>query len=126
MTALGEFSSKAENTAGDRKEINPEAPARQFLPGAIKQLFRDLKIALTGKDEPAPEVKRKRRDETARGFRMTARKLVRRAVRLPARAHAKAIGYLADTLDWLNLWHHHDPIAQDVEPAPDEHLYPHL
>jgi hypothetical protein len=126
MTALGEFSSKAENTAGGRKEDNPGVPGRRFLPGAIKQLFRDVKIALTGKDEPAPEVKRKRRDETTRAFRMTAGKLVRRAVRLPAKAYAKATAYLADTLDWLNLWYDHDHIPQDVEPAPTEHLYPHL
>jgi hypothetical protein len=123
---LGEFSSKAENTAGGRKENNRGTPARRFLPGAVKRLFREMKIALTGKEEPAPDVKRKRRDETTRAFHMTARNLVRRTVRLPAKAYAKATAYLADTLDWLNLWHHHDPLAQDVQPAPTEHLYPHL
>lgn len=125
MTALGEPSPRAENTEDGREE---KTPARRFQPGTIKQLFRDLKNALTGKDDqPAPEVKRKRREETGRAFRMTARKLMRRTIRLPRQAFARATAYLADTLDWLNLWHHHDDIAEEIQPATTrDHLYPHL
>lgn len=128
MTALGdiELSSKVENTAGSRESDNHGTPGPRFLPAALKQLFRDAKNVLTANDAPAPEVKRKRREETGRAFRMTARKLVRRAVRIPAEAYVRATAYLADTLDWLNQWHHQDDIAEDVQPAPSEHLYPHL
>jgi hypothetical protein len=47
-------------------------------------------------------------------------------VRIPAEAYAKAAGYLADTLDWLNLWHHHEEFTEDVEPTASDHLYPHM
>lgn len=57
---------------------------------------------------------------------MTARKLVRRAVRFPKEAHARATAYLSDTLDWLNLWHHHDEVfTEEIQPPASEHLYPH-
>lgn len=87
-----------------------------------------MKNALTGKDdEPAPEMKRKRREETGRAFRMTARKIMRRTVRLPAEAYARATAYLADTLDWLNLWHHNDEqFTEEIQSAASDHLYPHL
>ena len=35
---------------------------------------------------------------------MAARAALRRAPRLPRQAYARATAYLADTLDWLNLW----------------------
>ena len=70
---------------------------------------------------------RKRREDTGRAFRMTARKLMRRVARIPAEVYTRATGYLAETLDWLNLWHHHDEhFAEDVQPAVNDHLYPHL
>jgi hypothetical protein len=56
---------------------------------------------------------------------LAAIKIMRRAVRIPAEAHARATGYLADTLDWLNLWHHHDDFQEDIQPAPHDYLYPH-
>ena len=128
MTALGEFSSKAENTAGHRKENNQEAPARRFLPGAIKQLFRELKIALTRREEPAPEVKRERRDRTTRAFHMAAGKLVRRKIRLPEAAYA-TLAFVSETLDWLNPWHHAAGASEfqdDLQRDPEDHLSLHL
>jgi hypothetical protein len=119
MTALGdgELSPKVENTVGSRERDNQGTPGPRFLPAAIRQLFRHVKNVLTANDAPAPEVKRKRREETGRAFQMTARKLVRRAVRIPAEAYVRATAYLADTFDWLNQWHHQDDIAEDVHPA---------
>ena len=85
-----------------------------------------MKHALTCNDEPAPEVKRKRREETVQAFRMTARKLLHRMVRIPAEAYTRATAYLADTLDWLNQWHHHDEhLTEDLKPAANDDLYPH-
>jgi hypothetical protein len=85
-----------------------------------------VKHALTRNDEPAPEVKRKRREETVQAFRMTARKLLRRVVRIPAEAYTRATAYLADTLDWLKQWHQHDQhFSEDVKPAANDDLYPH-
>jgi hypothetical protein len=99
---------------------------RLFQPGAIKQLFRAVKNALTRNDEPAPKVKRKRREETGRAFRMTARKLLQRVARIPTETYARATAYLADTLDWLNQWHHHDEhFSEDTKPAAKDDLYPH-
>ena len=35
---------------------------------------------------------------------MAARATLRRAVSIPREAYAAATAFLADTLDWLNLW----------------------
>ena len=84
-----------------------------------------MKKALTG--GPSPERNRKRREETGHAFRITARKLLRRVVRIPTEAYARATAYLADTLDWLNQWHNHDEhLTEDVKPAANDDLYPHL
>jgi hypothetical protein len=87
-----------------------------------------MKHAFTGNDEPTPEVKRKRREETVQAFRMTARKLLYRVVRIPSEAYTRATAYLADTLDWLNQWHQHDEhlTEEDVKPAANDDLYPHV
>jgi len=98
------------------------------LADALRRQFRAVMKALTRAPEPRPQARRRRRtEETGRAFRMTARKLLRRAVRIPVEAYARATGYLADTLDWLNLWHHGDQhFTEDVHHAPSDHLYPHL
>jgi hypothetical protein len=114
---------KQEPESGTRTPPRP----RLFQPGSIKRLFGSVKKAITRQGQPAPEPNRKRREETGRAFRMTARELVRRAVRMPAEAYARATAYLADTLDWLNFWHHHEEHStEDVQPATNDHLYPHL
>jgi hypothetical protein len=52
---------------------------------------------------------------------------MRRTLRLPAEAYARATAYLADTLDWLNLWHHHDEVfTEEIQPPAANHLHPHL
>ena len=113
--------------SGEKQESGSGTLAgRLFQPGAIKQLFRAIKNALTRNDEPVPKVKRKRREETGRAFRITARKLLRRVERIPTEAYARATAYMADTLDWLNQWHHHDEhLTEDLKPAANDHLYPH-
>jgi hypothetical protein len=77
-----------------------------FLPGAIKQLFREVKTALTC-DDPAPQPTQRRRntEETRGGFTLTARKIMRRTVRLPAAAY-EAATFFSETLDWMNPWHY--------------------
>ena len=42
--------------------------------------------------------------ETDKAFVMAARATLRRAVSIPRQAYTAATAYLADTLDWLNLW----------------------
>ena len=106
------------------------ASAAFRMAGRIRQLFRAVKNALTPKPpapEPEPRARRKGDEDTGRAFRMTARQIMRRAARIPAEAYAKATAYLADTLDWLNQWHHTaDDFTEDVQPAASDHLYPHL
>jgi hypothetical protein len=109
----------------DQPAAVASAKPRLFQPGAIKQLFRDVRATLTP-PAPAPEPKPKRRKDTGRAFRMTAKKIMRRASRIPAAAYATATAYLSDTLDWLNLWHHHDEVNEDIQPAHTDYLYPHL
>jgi len=44
-----------------------------------------------------------------------------------ARVYAAATAYLAETLDWLNLWEDNsNDFAEECEAVPQEHLYPHL
>jgi hypothetical protein len=91
-------------------------------------LFRAIAKALTQR-EPAPPPPKKsgrRRNGETRGrqFTRAAKRLTR-----PAQACASAILWLADTLDWLELWH---PAAGDEltgDPAaggPNNHLSPRL
>jgi len=117
----------AGSPAGEKREPDTGTPARAlFQPGAIKQLFRAVKNALTRNLGLAPEVKRKRREDAGRAFRMSARKLLRRALRIPAEAYDRATTYLSDTLDWLNQWHDHDGhMTDDVKTAANDDLYPH-
>ena len=69
--------------------------------GALRRLFRQAAKTFAGRaDAPAPKKSSRRRgDDTARRFSKAAGRLTR--FRLPA---AAALPWLADTLDWLNLW----------------------
>ena len=113
--------------SGGKQEPETGTPGRRlFHPGTIRRLFSAVKNALTCNHEPAPEVKRKRREETVQAFRMTARKVLHRMVRIPTEAYARATAYLADTLDWLNQWHHLDEhLTENVKSAANDDLYPH-
>jgi hypothetical protein len=58
---------------------NADRAPRSFA-GSIKQFFREVKQALTGKEPPAPEPKKRTRrgtEETSSGFRLAARILCR-------------------------------------------------
>jgi hypothetical protein len=85
---------------------------RQFLPGAIKQLFRQLAKALTL--TPAQQ-RRRRKDETQGGFKLAFHKIMRRIPRPETPPVEAARLWLADTLDWLQLWHE-EPVT---EPEPN-------
>jgi len=65
---------------------------------------------------PKPKSRRRRGDTGQAAFARAAYKIMRRAVRLPARAYARA-PFLFDTLDWLNPWHHetHNTSALDAD-----------
>jgi hypothetical protein len=117
----------AGNLPGKKQEPKPGTLARPrlFQPGAIMQLFREVKNTLTPK-APAQASKRKRREDARRFFTVT-KKMLRRVPRLPAEAYAAAASYLADTLDGLNPWHTNDTdLNEDFQPTPSDHLYPHL
>jgi hypothetical protein len=51
-----------------------------------------------------PKPRRRRSGETGRAFMPAARAIVRRTIAPPIVSYARATAYLADTLDWLNLW----------------------
>ena len=106
----------------------PDSSRPRSLAGSIKQLFREaIKLLAEKASAPEPKPRRKRTGEvTGRAFRMTANKVMHRAARLPAEAYATATAYLTDTLDWINPWHQHGHDHDDLRPAPDDHLYPHL
>lgn len=110
---------KNQNPATDRN-----APR---LAGTLRRQFRECINRLTGHSPaPQPKMRRRRTEDTGRAFRMTARKIMRRTARIPAAATA-AVAYLWDTLDWLNQCHHTDShLDEDFQPAPSDHLYPHL
>jgi hypothetical protein len=60
-------------------------------------------------------------------FRRAACRVTRRARRVPAPIEAAAL-YLADTLDWLNLWQGDlgDELAHEHQDNDPNHLSPHL
>jgi alkylation response protein AidB-like acyl-CoA dehydrogenase len=63
-------------------------------------------------DEPVPQ--RRRRGETGRGFGLAARAVLHHTVRVPPQAYAAATAFLADTLDWLQLWQGDGPVGSDA------------
>jgi hypothetical protein len=79
-------------------------------------------------DEPEPPRKKEKGDsEKGRaGFVKAARKIMRRVRQRQAQARAAA--FLADTLDWLNLWQDNSatPHGGDFHAAPPNHLSPRL
>lgn len=109
-----------------------ESPRAHGLASAIKQLFREAKRALTGKElsAPTPKQRRRRTDDTGRAaFKMAARNIMRRAVTVPLIGHAAE--FLAETLDWLHFWNWNSPdIMSDFSddfrhPDPNNDLSPH-
>jgi hypothetical protein len=82
---------------------------------------------------PAPQLSTRRKrgkGETGRAFTMAARKIMRRAARIPAAAYVVAT-ILPGNLDWLNPWQGHDMTHTNDpghlhEPPPTQHIYPHV
>jgi len=95
-------------------------------------MFRTIAKAITQRDDPAPQPKKSRRrrggEDTGRDYRKAARTVLGRA---PGHdLYARAAGFLSDTLDWLNLWHHGDPAGGELagdchDSGPDNHLANH-
>ena len=96
------------------------------ISAVIRRLFRQAVKVLTGREDDTPMPKKSGRrsgDDTARRFVRTAHRLTR----LPVRG-VRALPWLADTLDWLNLWQPGrtdltDDLSQEL---PNNHLSPRL
>ena len=111
---------------GDNQERKP----RPTFTEALKRQFRELMKAITNKPPaPQPVQRRRRTEDTGKAFRMTARKMMRRAARIPAAAYT-ATAYLWDTLDWLNPWQHDasstSELDEDCQHGEQHHLSLHL
>jgi hypothetical protein len=90
----------------------------------LRRLFRRAAKIATGRDHaPTPKKSGRRGDDTGRRFTKAANRLTR--LRAPA---VSALPWLADTLDWLNLWHPGGPeFTDDVsQEGPNNHLSPRL
>jgi hypothetical protein len=72
----------------------------------LKRQFSNAMKALTHRDdEPKPEARRKKGEDTTGGFTFAARQIMSRKVSLPVAAYTTALNFLSETLDWLNQWH---------------------
>jgi hypothetical protein len=90
----------------------------------MRQLFRQAVKALATRLIPAPKKSARRRsDERGRQFRRLAKRIVQRYA-----THSDVRSWLADTLDWLELWQPSasDDLSGDAESAPNNHLSPRL
>jgi hypothetical protein len=85
--------------------------------------------AVTGRDtDPTPKKSGRRRsgDGSARQhFVRAAKRLTRLHVR-PVSAAASALLWLADSLDWLDLWQHNTVLDDQPQDTPNNHLSPRL
>ena len=99
------------------------------IPGVVRELFRGAIKAITrrAEDDPPPPHRRGGRD-TRTLFPAAARQIMRRTARVPAQAYAAASAYLADTLDWLNLWADEFDSGAELKDGVDakKHLSPHI
>jgi hypothetical protein len=109
-----------------RQEPEP-AKGRSSFAAMLKEQFRQLARSIIAPREapaPQPTKRRRRKEDTGHvAFRMAAKKVVRRTVRLPAAAYA-AVSYLADALEWIN--HDLADMDEDMQPSEQHHLSLHL
>jgi hypothetical protein len=105
---------------------------QQTKPGlgaALKKLFRQVVKVVTGRDADAPAPKKASRrrsgEDGARLFKKAATRVTRQALRSVVRAFG-APPWLADTLDWLDLWQQNEPAVDPPQEAPHNHLSPEL
>lgn len=113
---------QADGDAGQRFQpaVDRKPPG---IAQTIRQLFREVKKALTGKaPAPKPAQRRRRGEETRSAFRLAFQKIMRR-IRPPATPPPPAESlWLADTMDWMQLWHEEPnsgPEAYDEPTRPD-------
>lgn len=100
---------------GSKSAAAPEKPDQ-------RSLFRRAAGELAKRARPPPQPRRRRREDAKGTFKLAAANLLRRAVALPMLAEVAA--FLADTLDWLNLWHDDDAGDElPADPSPN-HLSP--
>jgi hypothetical protein len=83
--------------------------------GAIRGLFRQAVKAITRREADESPAPRRRSGETDKAFVMAARATLRRAASIPRQAYATATAFLADTLDWLNLWQDNAASADQLD-----------
>ena len=108
----------SDTVRGSKQQVKPDS--------TIKRLFRGAVRALTQRDPvPAPKKARRRRGDTGQ-FRAAANRTTSWRVRLPAAT--SALAYLADTLDWLELWHPTvvDEGQESQADSRPNHLFPRL
>ena len=106
-------------TARRAAKARPDGIARR-----LSEAWKSAAAALTRRAPRLSQPRRRRREGQGEGFLAAARAVLRRALDLPA-IDAAAM-FLAETLDWLNLW---NPDAAELDgdqpdPVPN-HLFPH-
>lgn len=115
---------------GEIPRLEPGCAAKKASFTAMLQgQFQKLAQVLMSRPAPTlrPAQRRRRSGDTTRAaFTMVAARIVRPPARIPAAAYRGAVAYLADTIDWLNLWHEGEEFTEDAEPSPAPYLYPHL
>jgi hypothetical protein len=105
--------SENETSPADRDFAGPSK--NRTISGAIRGVFRAAVKAITRRDEDESPRPRRRSGETDKAFIMAARATFRRAVAIPIEAYAAATAFLADTLDWLNLWQDNAESADQLD-----------
>jgi hypothetical protein len=120
---LGE--SDSTRTVSDTVRGSKQQP-KAGISRAIRRLFRQAVKVLTGRETDAPMPKKSGRrssDDTAQRFGRTAHRLTRLRLR-----GVTTLPWLADTLDWLNLWRPGgiDPTDDLSQDSSNNHLSPRL
>ena len=99
----------------DPPAADRSAKPRLFLPSAIKQLFHEVKKALTF-NAKNPVQRRRRTEDTRSGFRAAAVRLVR-SIFHPREGEPER-PWLSDTLEWLQLWTEEPATGPDLDHDP--------
>lgn len=129
MPILGVISNLGESdstrTVRDTVRGSKQQP-KAGISGAIRRLFRQAVKVLTGREIDAPLPKKSGRrsgEDAAQRFVRTAHRLTRLGTRA-----VTTLPWLADTLDWLNLWRPGgiDPTDDLSQDSSNNHLSPRL
>lgn len=108
---------------GDNQSSSTVRKVLRFAETLKRQFTNAMKALTHREDEPKPEARRKKGEDTTGGFTLAARQIMSRKVSLSAAAYEVAIDFLTETLDWLNPFHHDEfgGAAFDDEFHPQEH-----